>query len=333
MLNVAIIGFGLSGRYLQAPFFSISDKFNLKTIVSNSQNPKAFFPSVDVAKSLEEVLADSSIDLVSICSPNATHFEFAKKCLLANKHVLVEKPFTATVSEAEELIALAKQQNKVLSVFQNRRFDSDFMTLKKVIEGGLLGDLLSFEAHYDRYKPVLNAKKWKETPAPSNGILYDLGAHLVDQVITLFGSPQQVWGQTYTEREGSTIDDAFDIRLNYGKLKVTLKSSLMVREEGPRYILYGTKGSFVKYGIDLQEDHLKAGIMPNMDGYGIESAENYGILNSDINGLSVRGKVETLKGDWSLLFDNLHDAIVEGKELFVKPEQVLAQIKIFEAIK
>ncbi|MET3125871.1 putative dehydrogenase [Arcicella rosea] len=333
MLNVALIGFGLSGRYLQAPFFSVNPNFNLKTIVSNSQNPKEYFPAVEVMKSLEEVLADDSIDLVSICSPNATHYEFAKKCLLADKHVLVEKPFTATAEQAEELIQLSKERGKIISIYQNRRFDSDFMTVKKVIEDGLLGDLLSYEVHFDRYKPILNAKKWKETNNAANGILYDLGSHIIDQAIVLFGTPEKVWGETCTERIGSEIDDSFDIRLNYGKLKVTLKSSLLVREEGPRYILYGTKGSFVKYGIDVQEDHLKAGIMPNMDTFGIEPESNSGIINTDINGLHFRGTIETLKGDWGILFQNLYEAITGKAELLVKPEEVLEQIKIMEQIK
>lgn len=333
MLNVALIGFGLSGRYLQAPFFSVNPNFNLKTIVSNSQNPKEYFPAVEVMKSLEEVLADDAIDLVSICSPNATHYEFAKKCLLADKHVLVEKPFTATAEQAEELIQLSQERGKIISIYQNRRFDSDFMTVKKVIEDGLLGDLLSYEVHFDRYKPILNAKKWKETNNAANGILYDLGSHIIDQAIVLFGTPEKVWGETCTEREGSEIDDSFDIRLNYGKLKVTLKSSLLVREEGPRYILYGTKGSFVKYGIDVQEDHLKAGIMPNMDTFGIEPESNSGIINTDINGLHFRGTIETLKGDWGILFQNLYEAITGKAELLVKPEEVLEQIKIMEQIK
>lgn len=333
MLNVALIGFGLSGRYLQAPFYEANPNFNLKTIVSNSQNPKAYFPTVEVMKSLEEVLADDSIDLVSICSPNDTHYDFAKKCLLANKHVLVEKPFTATASQAEELIQLAKTQGKVISIFQNRRFDSDFMTVQKIINEGFIGEVLSCEILFNRYKPVLNAKKWKEIMTPANGILYDLGAHIIDQSIVLFGIPQSVWGETFTQREGSEIDDAFDVRLDYGKLKVTLKSSLMVREEGPRYILHGTKGSFVKYGIDVQEDHLKAGILPNMDGFGIEPASNQGILNSDVNGLHFRGTIETLKGDWGILFQNLYKAISGKAELLVKPEEVLEQIKIMEQIK
>lgn len=332
MLNVALIGFGLSGRYLQAPFFESNPNFRLKTIVSNNQNPKDFFPSVQVARSLDEVLADSSVDLISICSPNATHFEYAKRSLLAGKNVLVEKPFTATVEEAQELILLAKQQQKVISVFQNRRFDSDFLTVKKIIEGNLLGEIHSFEIHFNRFKPVLNPKKWKETVGAGSGIIYDLGSHIIDQVIVLFGVPKSVWGQTFTQRENSEIDDAFVIKLDYGKLKVTLKSSLLVREDTPRYIIHGTKGSFIKHGIDVQEDHLKMGMEPTDSDFGIEPISQSGILNTEINGLIFRGTVETEKGNWALLFQNLHDAMVDGKELLIKPEEILEQIRIIDAV-
>lgn len=333
MLNVALVGFGLSGRYLQAPFFLANPNFNLKTIVSASQNPQDIYSSVKVARSLEEVLADSEIDLVSIASPNETHFGHAKKCLLAGKHVLVEKPFTATVAEAEELIALSEKQGKIISIFQNRRFDSDFMTVKKVIENKLLGDLLAFEIHFDRHKPILNPKKWKETAGAGSGIIYDLGAHIIDQAIVLFGTPNSVSGETFTQREGSSIDDAFHIRLDYGKLKVTLKSSLLVREEGPRYILHGTKGSFIKYGLDVQEDHLKAGLMPRMEGFGVEPKQNWGVLNTEINGQHFKGHIETEVGNWDFLFQNLYEAIAEGKDLLIKPEQIVEQLKIIEAVK
>ena len=304
-LTVAILGFGLSGRYLQAPFFLANPNFRLKSILSKNQNPQEIYPSVQVVRDLDNVLNDPEIELVCISTPNETHFDYAKKALLAGKHVLVEKPMTATVAEANELIELAKSKSLMLSIFQNRRFDSDFLTVKSVIESGVLGKLLSYEAHFDRYKPTLNVKKWKEVQGPSNGILYDLGSHLIDQTIALFGSPNKVWGETFTQRENSEIDDAFDIRLDYQNLKVTLKASLLVREDLPRYILHGTNGSFVKYGIDMQEDQLKAGLTPNSADFGVEPSKNWGILNTDFNGLHFKGNIETLKGNWAMLFQNL----------------------------
>jgi scyllo-inositol 2-dehydrogenase (NADP+) len=333
MITVALVGFGLSGRYLQAPFFLANPNFKLKTIVTNNQNPTAIYPTVEKATGLEAVLADKEIDLVSICSPSLTHFDYAKQCLLAGKHILVEKPFVSTVSEAKEVLKLAKSVGKYVFVFQNRRFDSDFLTVKKVVEGGFLGKILSYEAHYNRYKPVLNPKKWKEIVSPANGILYDLGAHIIDQSIALFGKPLAVSGETFTQRQGSDIDDAFDVRLDYGKLKVTLKSSLMVREDTPRYIIQGTHGSFVKYGIDVQEDHLKAGIMPDNPEFGFETHQYNAILNTEINGLHIRGQVTTERGSWHLLFQNIYDVIEHGAKPAIKNEDILMQLWIIEAVK
>ena len=333
MLTVAIVGFGLSGRYLQAPFFLTNPNFRLKTIVSQNQNPSAVYPSVQKATSLDAVLADAEIDLVSISSPNNTHFDYAKKCLLAGKHIMVEKPFTATAEQAETVISLAKSLGKHVFIFQNRRFDSDYLTVKHIIEQGFLGELISYEGHFNRFKPLLNPKKWKEIADPSNGILYDLGSHITDQVVGLFGSPLSISGETFTQREYSEVDDAFDVRLDYGRLKVTLKSSLLVREDTPRYILQGTKGSFAKYGIDCQEDQLKSGMMPTEANFGAESIDFQGLINAEINGLGIRGKVETKVGAWHLLFQNIHDVIVSGKEPLIKTEEVLEQIRILEKVK
>ena len=333
MINVAIIGFGLSGKYLQAPFFEMNLNFNLKIILSNSQNPADYFPQVKVVKNVEEIIADKRIDLVSICSPNDTHFTYAKQCLLAGKHIMVEKPFTVSSKEAEELIVLAKQQKKVVAIFQNRRFDSDFLTVQKLIGSGDLGEILNFEIHYNRFKPELNVKKWKEDNSPGSGIIYDLGAHIIDQAIALFGVPKNIAGQTFKQREHSLIDDAFDIKLDYGKLKVTLRSSLMVRQDSPRYIINGSKASFVKYGIDVQEDHLKAGKMPSEKGFGVEPITQEGVLYLEENGLSLQKKVPTLAGNWALLFQNLYEGITKNAELIIKPTDVLEQIKIIETVK
>ena len=333
IITTALVGFGLSGRYLQAPFFLANPNFKLKTIVTNNQNPTAIYPTVEKATSLDAVLADKTIDLVSLCTPSLTHFGYAKQCLLAGKHILVEKPFVSTVSEAKEVLELAKTLGKHVFVFQNRRFDSDFLTVKKVIENGFLGEILSFEAHYNRFKPVLNPKKWKEIVSPANGILYDLGAHIIDQSVALFGHPLSIWGETFTQRAGSDIDDAFDVRLNYGKLKVSLKSSLMVREDTPRYVIQGTHGSFVKYGIDVQEDHLKAGIMPDNPEFGFETPQYNGILNTEIKGLHIRGQVTTERGSWHLLFQNIYDVIEKGAEPAIKNEDVVVQLRIIETVK
>ncbi|MEI6409730.1 MAG: Gfo/Idh/MocA family oxidoreductase [Bacteroidota bacterium] len=331
-INVAIVGFGLSGRYLQAPFFENNPDFHLKTIMTR-QDVQAVFPQVQKADNFADILADADIDLVSISSPNETHFDYARQALLAGKHVLVEKPFTATVAEAEELIALAKKQEKHLFVFQNRRFDSDFLTVKKVIECEQLGELLRFEANFNRFKPALNVKKWKEIPNPANGILYDLGAHLIDQCVALFGAPQKVWGQTYTQRNGSSIDDAFDIQLDYGRLKVCLTASLLVRDPTPRYVLRGLDGAFVKYGIDVQEDQLKAGLGPEYPDFGRESDAHGGVVYTEIDGYSVQEIIETEQGNWRLLFQNIADVLLRGAAPVIQMEEVLVQLGIMEQVR
>ncbi len=332
MIKVGIIGYGLSGRYLQAPFFDNIAEYSLDAIVTNSFNPKEQFPGVIVLKSAAELFNDNNIDLISICSPSDTHFEYAKQALLAGKHCLVEKPFTATMAEAEELFELARNVKKVITVFQNRRFDSDFLTIKKIIKSGVLGEILSFDTHFDRYKPVLNSKKWKESLQPGNGILYDLGSHILDQAIMLFGKPKSISGQKYTQREGSDIDDAFDMRLNYGKLKVKLSASLLVKKQGPRYTIHGSLGSFTKTGIDVQEDHLKEGLLPNDVNFGIESEADYGLLTYEKDGEDFTKKIITEKGNWVAYFQNLADAINGKAELEVKDFQILEQIGILERI-
>lgn len=323
----------MSGRYLQAPFFLTNPKFNLVKIVTSQELPPHIFVDTEKAGSIDELLADKSIDLISVCSPSSTHFDYAKRALEAGKHVLVEKPVTAKPDEAAGLFDLAAKRNKVLCVFQNRRYDSDFQTVKKVVESGILGEILSYEAHFDRYKPVLNAKAWKEAPDATTGILYDLGAHLVDQAVSLFGKPDSFYGEVYTQRANSAIDDAFQLNIDFGRVKVNLKSSLLVKDQGPKYIVHGTLGSYTKYGMDVQEDHLVSGQFPVQPGFGLEPASSNGRIRTSVNELEIEGRVETLPGNWAFLFDNLAEAIRSGKELEIKPWQIIEQIRILDAVK
>lgn len=332
-INVGLVGFGLSGRFLQAPFYENLPQFKLAKIVTSRPIPQEIFREAVPSPSIQDLLEDQEIELIAICTPNETHYELTKKCLEAGKHVLVEKPVTATLAEAKELYALAKQQNKVLCVYQNRRFDSDFLTCLKLIKGNFLGEIHTYEAHYHRFKPELNTKGWKEQVSPANGILYDLGAHLIDQAIFLFGKPNSFSGETYTQREGSTIDDAFFVQLNYDKLRVRLKSSLLVVAQGPKFEIHGTAGSFHKTGLDVQEDHLKLGMTPNQNGFGVEPTSDFGKLTTTLNGIHLNAKVTTEIGSWQLLYLNLADAIRNGNPLIIKEEEILAQMEILENIK
>ncbi len=332
-IHVGLIGFGLSGRFLQAPFYEALPQFKLAKIVTSRPIPEDVFREAVPSPSIEDLLDDPQIELIAVCTPNETHYELTKKCLLAGKHVLVEKPATSTLAEAKELYALAKQQKKVLCVYQNRRFDSDFLTCLKLIKGNFLGEIHTFEAHYHRYKPELNTKGWKEEVSSANGILYDLGAHLIDQAIFLFGKPNSFSGETYTQRQNSSIDDAFFVQLTYDKLRVRLKSSLLVVNQGPKFEIHGTAGSFHKSGLDVQEDHLKSGIFPVDSQYGVEPASDFGDLTTTFNGIHLNAKVTTETGNWKLLYLNLADAIRNDKPLIIKEEEILAQMEILEKIK
>ncbi len=333
MINVGLVGFGLSGRWLQAPFFALNSNYRLKSIVTSREISEPLFQGVNRAGSIDDLIEDAEIDLISICTPSNTHYDYAKRSLLAGKHVLIEKPITATYEEAIDLISIGKSVGKTIMVYQNRRFDGDFMTVKRVIESGILGEILSYEARWHRYNPILNPKPWKEVIAPANGIIYDLGAHLIDQAVYLFGLPAGVTGEVYTQREGSSIDDAFNMTMDYGKIKVKLSSSLMVKSAEPRYAVHGTKGSFIKYGLDPQEDHLKAGYLPGIAGFGKEDSKNDGMLTTNLAGLEMKASVETFAGNWMNLFDNLADVILNGAEAIIKPEEVAEQIRIIEAVK
>ncbi len=332
-IQVGLVGFGLSGRYLQAPFFEALPQFDLKKIVTSRPIPADLFKTAKAAYSIDSLTEDPAIELIAICTPNATHYELTKKCLEAGKHVLVEKPATATKAEAAELYQLAESKSLVLCVYQNRRFDSDFLTCLQLVRGGFLGDIHTYEAHFHRYKPELNPKPWKEEESPANGILYDLGAHLIDQAIFLFGKPTSYSGEVYTQRETSTIDDAFFVQLTYDKLRVRLKSSLLVREAGPRYEIHGTTGSYHKFGMDVQEDHLKAGMMPLDEHFGAEPTRNNGKMTTVLNGVSMDATIETHEGNWKLLYYNLADAIRNGKDLFIKKEEILTLMEILENVK
>ncbi len=332
-INTALCSFGMSALVFHAPFIVANPGFNLYAVWERSKkNAATIYPSIISFDSLEAMLADEAIELVIVNTPNYTHFEFAKKALLAGKHVLVEKSFTVTVAEAEELISIAKEQDKKLSVFQNRRYDSDFKTVKRIVDGGLLGDIIEAEFHFDRYKPELSPKQHKETDIPGSGLLHDLGPHLIDQALYLFGMPLTVTGFYKTVRPGSVVNDYIDITLYYSKLTVRLRSSLLVKEVLPAYILHGTKGSFIKERADIQEDILKAGAIPGSEDWGTEPVSARGVLNIIDNGETVRTHVDSLQGNYMEFYDALYEAIVNDKPLPVSANDGLNVMKIIEAV-
>lgn len=331
-VNTAICSFGMSGVVFHAPFIHYHPGFNLYGVWERTkQLASAKYPNVKTYRSLEELLADDAVELVIVNTPNYTHYEYTKKALEANKHVIVEKPFTNTVSEGEGLIALAKQKGLKLAVFHNRRYDSDFRTVQKVVQEKLLGEIIEVEIHYDRYKEELSPKVHKEIPGPGRGVLYDLGSHLIDQALTLFGKPEGVFGDIRTVRPVSQIDDYFDLTLFYPKLRVKLKSSLLVREALPGFILHGTKGSFLKDRTDVQEVALMAGETPATPGYGIEPESEQGLIHTEINGKEIREKIPTLPGNYLDYFEEVYQSIRNNKPEPVTGSEALDVIEIIEA--
>jgi predicted dehydrogenase len=330
-IKTALLSYGMSGRVFHAPFLELHDGFELtgswersKKLIQND------YPQVKSYGSLEELLADD-VDLVIVNTPVETHYEYAKKVLLAGKHALVEKAFTATAAEAEELLAIAKEKNLKLTVYQNRRWDSDFKTVKQVVDQGLLGDIVEAEFHFDRYNPNLSPKMHKETANAGAGIIKDLGPHLIDQALYLFGYPISVFADIRILREGSLVDDYMDILLYYPDKRVRLKAGFFVREAIPAYAVHGKKGSFLKSRGDIQEDVLKTGEKPNVTTWGIEPEDKAGLLHTEINGEVVRTTIPTLQGNYYDLFDGLYVSITQDKEEPVTAKDGIRTMKIIDA--
>ncbi len=330
-INTALVGFGMSGEYFHAPFLDANPNFNLKKVVErHGERSKQLYPYVQVVKDFSEVLTDKEIDLVIVNTPNHLHYEMAKQALLAGKNVVVEKPFTVKTSEAAKLIKIASEQRKILTVYQNRRWDGDFLTVKKIVAEKLLGELVEFESHFDRFRNFIKPNSWKEETLPGTGLLYDIASHLIDQSVCLFGKPDSLYADLRIQRPEGKIIDNFELILNYGKLKVTLKSNYLSKIPLPRFTLHGTEGSFIKSGLDPQEDTLKLTGYKNSKEWGREPEEFWGTIDTTINGKNIKEKVETIPGSYQSFFENLYEAIADGKELGVKPEEALTTIRIIE---
>lgn len=321
----------MSGKVFQAPFLHENPGFEFYSVWERDKNlAAAIYPAVRVCRTLEELLADAAVELVIVNTPNYTHFEYAKKALMAGKHVVVEKPFALKEKEGQELIALARSSGKVLSSFQSRRFDSDYRTVKRVMDSGVLGRLVEAEIHYDRFTPTLSYKQHKETPGPGTGLLYDLGSHLIDQALQLFGDPEAVFADLQIIRDNSKVDDYMEVLLYYPGLRVRLKSSYLVREPLPAYSFFGHNGTFLKSRADVQEKHLLAGEMPGGPDWGVEPEAERGLLTAEIDGLVVRERVPTEKGNYMDYFDGIYAAIRDGAALPVTAEQGVRIVRVIE---
>jgi scyllo-inositol 2-dehydrogenase (NADP+) len=331
-INTALCSFGMSGWVFHAPFLNINPGFNLYAVWERTKNlAEEKYPGIKTYRTLEDLLADSSVELVIVNTPNNTHYEYTEKALEAGKHVVVEKPFTITVKEGDELIELAKKQNKKLSVYQNRRYDSDYKTIKKIIQENVLGDLVEVEMHFDRFKEELSPKLHKEIPGPGSGSLYDLGAHLIDQALQLFGMPIKIFADIQAMRPISKVDDYFELLFYYEKMRVRIKSSYTVREALPGYIFHGLKGSFIKPKTNVQEEMLQAGNIPGGSDWGTEPQSERGLLHTEKNGEVIREYIQSEHGNYNEYYDGIHESIRNDKPLPVKAEDALNVIKIIEA--
>jgi len=334
-INVGLIGFGMAGQVLHAPLISSVENVHLYKIYARREEQRALvrskYPDTHIVTDINDILKDPEIDLVVVATSNDVHFSLTRAALLAGKHVVVEKPFTNTTAEADELIQIAESQGKLLSVFHSARWHSDFLTVKEVIASGELGKLVTYEVRYDRFRNYLRPNAWREDNLPGSGIWYDLGAHLIDQSLQLFGKPKAVFASLRKMREGVGAVDDFEVLLYYPEVKVSLKGSMLVKEPTPRFALYGTEGAFVKPGVDPQEAALRAGKTPaDTPNWGEEPEEIWGILNTTAENLDVRRKIPSKRGNYAGYYENVRDAISGRAELAVKPAEARDVIYLLE---
>jgi scyllo-inositol 2-dehydrogenase (NADP+) len=331
-IKTALLSYGMSGRVFHAPFLVAHGGFILAGSWERSnQLIQQHYPQTKSFSSLESVLQDNTIDLIIVNTPTATHYDYAKQALLAGKHVVVEKAFTTTAAEAKELKQLAEEQNRKLSVFQNRRWDSDFKTVQQIVNQGSLGAMVEATLSFDRYNPSLSAKQHKETPGIGAGITKDLGPHLIDQALVLFGMPNAVFADIRITRSASQVDDCFEIILYYASFRARVKAGYFVREATPAYALHGTKGSFLKIRGDIQEASLQAGRKPSEGNWGIEPTTEQGLLHTEKDGKIIHERVDTLQGNYMEYYEVIHKAISENKSVPVSAEEGIRVMLIIEA--
>lgn len=321
-IKIGLLGYGLSGRYFHSKVINqiqgleITRIFSSKEQLIKKEHPKVLISSI------EEIYADQTIDLVVICTPNTSHFKLAFDALSSGKHVVMEKPFTITTHDALRLIDLAKEKNLMLTVYHNRRFDGDFLTVQNLINTDALGRLVEYESHFDRFRNTFK-NQWRESDQPGSGILYDLGPHLIDQALYLFGLPHEVYCDISAQRRGET-DDAFELILYYAELKVSLKAGMLVKIPTPRFRISGTQGTFLKYGLDPQEPALIA--EESFENWGQDMPSQYGILDTD-----EKTTIATEAGDYRLYYQNIYDHLVLETDLLITSDDAFNTIRIIEA--
>jgi scyllo-inositol 2-dehydrogenase (NADP+) len=322
MLEVGLVGYGLAGSVFHAPLIAASPRLSLAAIATSRSEA---VPGVRLVRKPLAIVSDPELDLVVIATPNDTHFPLARAALEAGKHVVVDKPFALTSAEADALIALAAEKELVLTAFHNRRWDGDFLTVRRLVKAGALGELVLCELSWDRFRPAVKPG-WKEGSA-AGGLLIDLGPHLIDQALQLFGRPEALSADIATQREGAVMDDYFDLTLHYGSARVVLSACNLLSRPRPRFAVHGTKGSFVKYGIDTQEGALKAGASPHDPGFGEDAPNAFGIF-TDAHGR--QRAIPTERGLYSAYYDGVAAAILDGAPPPVDARDARGGLRIIE---
>ncbi len=328
-INTALLSYGMSGSIFHAPFLKVNPYYHLSSVWERSKSlSKKLFPEITIYRTLEELLNDRAIELVIVNTPNTTHYDYAMKALRAGKHVVVEKPFTVTAQQGESLNRFAEKNNLVLSVYHNRRYDSDFRTIEKVLKSRKLGNLMEAEFRFDRFRQHPGKKMHKESPGPGSGNLYDLGSHLIDQALILFGWPQEIFADIGIQRKESRVEDFFEIILFYEKMRIRLHSSYLVADTLPETVLYGEKGSFIKRKGDVQESALSNGVLPGEEDWGTDKSP--GVLKVYSGNKFVETSIPPKSGNYGAFYDELFPAIRKGKQPPVTAGQAIDVIKIIE---
>jgi predicted dehydrogenase len=327
-IKVGIVGYGYATATFHAPLISSVPGLELLAIASSDAGKvHAAWPEISVCATAEALFARDDIDLVIIPTPNDTHYALAAKALAAGKHVVVDKPFTLNTADAIDLIAQAEKAQRLLAVFHNRRWDADFLTVQKLLASGELGRVTHFESHFDRYRPEVR-QRWREGAGPGSGLWYDLGPHLLDQALCLFGMPQAISLDLARQRDGALTDDWFHAILRYGETRVILHASALVAHQGPRFVMHGSKGSYTKYGLDPQEDALKSGARPTDENWGIDVQA--GRLDIMRGSWMQQSTVPNQRGNYTHFYSAMRDAILHAGANPVPATEALQVMRLIE---
>ncbi|NTV99693.1 MAG: oxidoreductase [Oscillochloris sp.] len=327
-LHVALVGYGYAGKTFHAPLIVGTSGLRLAAAVSSDPaRVRADWPELPVFSSIEDLCLQANVDLVVVATPNATHYSLARAALLAGKHVVVDKPFTVALAEAQDLAALAAERQLLLSVFHNRRWDADFLVVSELLRTGRLGRVVALESRFDRFRPTVRPR-WREQAGAGSGIWYDLGPHLLDQALQLFGSPDALSADIAVQRDGACTDDYFHVTLRYGALRVILHASMLAAVAAPRFLVHGTFGTYSTYGLDPQEDALRAGFRPPSAEWGLDPSP--GMLTLWVDEQATTSELPGPPGNYPAYYAQVRDAIYGIGPNPVPPSQAITVMRLIE---